>query len=675
MELPILLAGPILRRVDQEQIYIWMALSQPYLIEATLYKIHGNEEENFSYEKMTVDTETSEVVLGKRFYGYLVKVTPKDRFFPKDILLGYNLILTNSFEQRDLKSFHLLSKDNPNSIIYGSLRYPTFFIPQENKEILFGSCRKMHGKGKDALACGDKKVKESSTMLDKRPSALFLLGDQIYADDVADPILPFIQRLGRLLIGTDEDLAALDERLETEPFRRAIRQVRGRQYVMERLCHFTSNHAHNHLITFGEFAAMYLLSLNPELWELVEQDSFPELVKRDDYYFIFPKKKGYEEEFSLEFTDHYTRYKKQLQELQLFKKSLPNIQRLLANIPTYMLFDDHDITDDLNISLKWKENVESSPLGSHVIANGLAANWFFQSWGNAPEEFPAPFLDTITDYAQTYHVQSQAYTSWKELLFRYKRWSFVAPTYPKALFMDTRMQRSFSTNKSALIAREPATGPQLISEDGWDILSSQLKSSGWKSGDPLILVTPSPFYGIGLIESFLRQFGLPLKNLRLPVQTTFDIENWQFNDKAVNNFYQKISDWNPSSCIILSGDAHMGSSVETIITFEDGETRKIQQFTSSPLKNNSFSPLTKFLIKGFLRLYTWVKGNKELTRSCPQDYLLQYSIREDSQTWIWQEKFHYLTFPNGSIVETENQLGQLSFSTESGFILLKPPQH
>jgi hypothetical protein len=39
MELPILLYGPIIRRVEPEQVYIWVALSKRYTVYAELYTI------------------------------------------------------------------------------------------------------------------------------------------------------------------------------------------------------------------------------------------------------------------------------------------------------------------------------------------------------------------------------------------------------------------------------------------------------------------------------------------------------------------------------------------------------------------------------------------------------------------------------------------------------------
>ena len=56
--------------------------------------------------------------------------------------------------------------------------------------MFYGS--KLHGKGEDCLVIADKLIKDSVKDLNRRPSALFLTGDQIYADDVAGPLIRYL---------------------------------------------------------------------------------------------------------------------------------------------------------------------------------------------------------------------------------------------------------------------------------------------------------------------------------------------------------------------------------------------------------------------------------------------------------------------------------------------------
>ena len=78
------------------------------------------------------------------------------------------------------------------------------------------------------------------------------------------------------------------------------------------------------------------------------------------------------------------------QELLLrFERGLPKVRRALANVPTYMIFDDHDVTDDWNLNPIWCERVlkEETSLGRQLVRNALAAYVLFQDWGNDPQRY------------------------------------------------------------------------------------------------------------------------------------------------------------------------------------------------------------------------------------------------------------------------------------------------
>src|SRR5262249_13178305 len=70
-----------------------------------------------------------------------------------------------------------------------------------------------------------------------------------------------------------------------------------------------------------------------------------------------------------------------------FVRTLPQVRRALANIGTYMVFDDHDVTDDWFLDGAWCQHVLASPLGRRIVRNGLFTYAFFQAWGNDPDPF------------------------------------------------------------------------------------------------------------------------------------------------------------------------------------------------------------------------------------------------------------------------------------------------
>ena len=82
-----------------------------------------------------------------------------------------------------------------------------------------------------------------------------------------------------------------------------------------------------------------------------------------------------------------------------FHKTLTDVRRLLANVPSLMQFDDHEITDDWYRNLHWliKSQDPATPAGKFgrtVVRNGLAAFVVFQLWGNTPERFVSTAAST-----------------------------------------------------------------------------------------------------------------------------------------------------------------------------------------------------------------------------------------------------------------------------------------
>ena len=76
--------------------------------------------------------------------------------------------------------------------------------------------------------------------------------------------------------------------------------------------------------------------------------------------------------------------------LASFGRGLRAVRRVLANVPTYMILDDHDVTDDWFMNREWCNRVlsqQGDTLGRRVIRNALIAYAVFQAWGNNPDQF------------------------------------------------------------------------------------------------------------------------------------------------------------------------------------------------------------------------------------------------------------------------------------------------
>lgn len=65
-----------------------------------------------------------------------------------------------------------------------------------------------------------------------------------------------------------------------------------------------------------------------------------------------------------------------------------------------MIFDDHDITDDWNLSARWEETAYGHPFSRRIAGNALLAYMLCQGWGNRPEVF-SELLDEMDALSAT----------------------------------------------------------------------------------------------------------------------------------------------------------------------------------------------------------------------------------------------------------------------------------
>jgi hypothetical protein len=159
---------------------------------------------------------------------------------------------------------------------------------------------------------------------------------------------------------------------------------------------FTSEDLDAHLIGLGEYICMYVFVWSDVLW-LATPPAFSDVVAnlRTNLEVEHLPPGVLPPDNSIE--THIGR-------LSNFVKTLPAVRRVLANIPSYMIFDDHEVTDDWNMTREFCRKVYGSELGLRVVQNGLVAYTLCQHWGNAPEEFegtsqPGPALLHLLDTA------------------------------------------------------------------------------------------------------------------------------------------------------------------------------------------------------------------------------------------------------------------------------------
>ncbi|MAY43295.1 MAG: hypothetical protein CMI05_13410 [Oceanospirillaceae bacterium] len=554
-DLPYIIAGPMIRRLLPEQMVLWLVTREPLNASLT---VHYTEDQVIS---IPCDEITQTVAVGESAYINLITFNAETPL-PENSWLSYDLHCVVEGEERNLRS--LL----PNLMYEGELR-PHFVLKTQLNDLLHGSCRKPHYPSKDALLRVDEVLDNSKNSIEQRPALLMMSGDQIYADDVAGPMLSAVHQTITLLGLRSESIPGATvgncgelyqskhcyyEREELLPHTEANQDLRDKFFGGAKKPIFTADTAHNHLITLSEVLAMYFLVWSPQLWDLIKLDV-----------------SGLSDK-------HLDRFLTEQKEIKQFSQGLGQVQRALAHIPVYMIFDDHDVTDDWNLTRGWEEAAYGHPFSRRIIGNALIGYWLCQAWGNAPERFPVEWVDTLDTERDELVTQ----------MLEFESWHYSLPTSPKLVVLDTRTKRWWSENS--------LSQPSGLMD--WEALSElQQELIGEQS---VLLISPAPIFGMKLIETVQRIFTFFGKAL------TVDAENWMAHSGSANvilNIFRHPK--TPQNFVILSGDVHYSFTYDIKIRFRENSP-DIWQVTCSGLKNE----FPHKLLQLFDRLNRWLYGSR-----------------------------------------------------------------
>ncbi|WP_423836125.1 alkaline phosphatase family protein [Stutzerimonas stutzeri] len=563
--LPPVLAGPLLRRIEPGRLAFWLVGSRPLELSLVLESADAGLQRRLA----PAELNCLQLAIGEHAVLHLIDVVP-DEALPTDCLIEYDLRIHAGATEQGIADWapHLLYDGAPR---------PSFVIKSRLDRVLHGSCRKPHHAATDGLLCVDELLGNALDNPAERPALLLMTGDQVYADDVAGPMLVAIHALVRRLglYGERLEGAVVDdsEALMTHPatyYRREqlLPAFKSNEALRERFFGgvdkpvFTTANGQNHLITMAEVMAMYLLVWSPTPWSLiapVRPDLEPKLAER---------------------------YRAEEACLQAFRQGLAQAARVLAHVPSLMIFDDHDITDDWNLSARWEEVAYGHPLSRRIIGNALIAYLLCQAWGNQPQRFGGLLeqMQGLLATASDAWLDCAEQNRFIDELMRLDGWGYQLATEPPLVVLDTRTRRWRSERN--------LSRPSGLMD--WEALSEFQQNILDKPS--VLIVSPAPMFGVKLIEAVQRVFswaGQPL---------LVDAENWMAHRGAAHvmmNIFRHSR--TPGNYVILSGDVHYSFVYEVHIRSRDRGPR-LWQITSSGLKNE----FPRRLLDWFDRLNRWL---------------------------------------------------------------------
>ncbi|MGR5205285.1 alkaline phosphatase D family protein [Vibrio sp. PNB23_22_6] len=557
-QLPLIIAGPILRKVTADEVNIWLVTTRP--LEGSVEINDSNSGEHLFSQDVS---KHQRLQVGQRAWVCMLTLHGD---FPTHCALRYQ-IQTQDGLLTDLMP-HLAYEND-----HKSHQGVEFLISKQADYVLHGSCRNPHHFSKDTLVAADAKL--SSQHIYERPDMLLMSGDQIYADHVAGPTLDAIEQLIHLLGLPNETFEQAPVK-DTHELYQHPNCYYGREHILPHYVDdgrlltklfphrgapiFSSRESENHLISFAEFFAMYLLVWSPVPWSLVNRERLLDQQFVTGGQALSPR-------WQQQWRDEKVHIDK-------FVAGLDKVQRLLAHVPSYMIFDDHDVTDDWNLTVGWEKAASENKFSHRIIGNGLIAYWLCQGWGNAPEKFNAPFMEHAKRYFS--ELNHEAQDTFIQYLYRFEDWHYTIHTSPKVVVLDTRTRRWRSESRM--------NKPSGLMD--WEALIEFQQEL--MNQDKVIIVSAAPMFGVKFIEMLQRimtSCGQPL---------VIDAENWMAHPGSANTLVSIFTHTKtPTNFVILSGDVHYSFAYDIKLRYRKNSPN-IYQITCSGIKNQFPAPLLSF---------------------------------------------------------------------------------
>jgi hypothetical protein len=274
---------------------------------------------------------------------------------------------------------------------------------------------------------------------------------------------------------------------------------------------------------------------------------------------------------------------------QLYREtwSDPDIRWLLSTVPSVMIFDDHDVNDDWNISWSWVREMRELSWWDDRITGAFMSYWIYQHIGNlSPPELEEEELlrlvrsdddagPRLRETARKWDRESAA-----------SRWAYYRDFGDsRLLVVDSRAARVLSDSSR-----------EMIDEEEWDwVIEHSLGDF-----DHLIIASTLPVFmpqGIHHLEAWNEavcagRWGRVAARLAERLRRAVDLEHWS----AFNTSFERLCDWlrqvsegadtrrPPATIVLLGGDIHNAYVSEVALGTAD-EASRVFQIVCSPYRN------------------------------------------------------------------------------------------
>jgi hypothetical protein len=265
----------------------------------------------------------------------------------------------------------------------------------------------------------------------------------------------------------------------------------------------------------------------------------------------------------------------------------PTIRWLLSTLSTAMIFDDHDVHDDWNISEAWLEEMRSHEWWNRHILGALASYWVYQHLGNlSPGDHQEDELLRRVKEADDAEPVLEEFARRADQETSGTRWSFRRDLgRTRLVVIDSRAGRVLDEGSRSM-----------LDEQEWEWIAEQATGDF----DHLVVATSLPWLlgpGMHYAEAWSEAvaggaWGPLFRPLAEKARQTADLEHWPAFQESFLRLAELLRSvaagergQAPASVVVLSGDVHHAYLYEVAFPRGSGVRSPVYQAVCSPYRN------------------------------------------------------------------------------------------
>jgi phosphodiesterase/alkaline phosphatase D-like protein len=277
---------------------------------------------------------------------------------------------------------------------------------------------------------------------------------------------------------------------------------------------------------------------------------------------------------------------------QLYRESwsAPLVRWLLSTVPVAMIFDDHDVIDDWNISQQWLDDIRATDWWHPRIIGGLVSYWIYQHVGNlSPRALAEDALFQQVRDAGDAGELLDAFAHEADRDPETVRWSFERELGDtRLLVVDSRAARVLTEG-----ARD------MLDDVEWRWLAERMAEPcrHLLIGTSLPVLMPRSLHDVERWNQRLvgGAWGRRVARWSEQLRQEFDLEHWSAFPRGFERMVGLIVDVAgrddpPDSITLLSGDVHHGYVSRLDV---DGTATRVHQVVASPMRQSVDPKLLK----------------------------------------------------------------------------------